>query len=80
MVRKIKPTKRDIDNWKDKIQASQIINGFVKHFKGELELSASQIKVGEILLRKTIPDLARQELTGADNSPVQLTVKWKDAK
>jgi hypothetical protein len=80
MVRKIKPTKRDIDNWKDKIQASQIINGFVKHFNGEKELSASQIKVGEILLRKTIPDLARQELTGADNGPVQLTVKWKDAK
>lgn len=80
MVRKIKPTKRDIDNWKDKIQASQIINGFVKHFKGELELSASQIKVGEILLRKTIPDLARQELTSSENGPAELIVRWKEPK
>lgn len=77
-ARKIHTTLRD--DWKAKIQASMIVNGFVKHFKGEQKLSASQIKVGEILLRKVVPDLARQELTSSENGPAELTVKWKDAK
>ena len=80
MVRKIHTTKRDIDNWKEKIKTSQIINGFMKHFNGEQPLSSTQIKVGEILLRKVVPDLARQELTSSENGPAELIVKWKDAK
>ena len=77
-ARKIHTTLRD--DWKAKIQASQIVNGFMKHFNGERELSATQIKVGEILLRKVVPDLARQELTSAEDGPAELIVRWKDAK
>ena len=77
-ARKIHTTLRD--DWKAKIQASQIVNGFMLHFNGKRELSATQIKVGEILLRKVVPDLARQELTSSEDGPAELIVKWKDAK
>lgn len=52
----------------------------MRHFEGKQPLTASQIKVGEILLRKVVPDLARQELTSSENGPAELIVKWKDAK
>lgn len=77
-ARKIHTTLRD--DWKAKIQASMIVRGFMRHFEGKQPLTASQIKVGEILLRKVVPDLARQELTSPENGPAELIVKWKDAK
>ena len=40
-----------------------IIDRFQKHFVGELDLSATQIRVGEILLRKVIPDLTHTDLS-----------------
>ena len=75
-ARKLHTTLRD--DWKAKIQASHIVNRFVKHFNGELELTQSQIKVGEILLKKTVPDLARQEIIGDDQKPVGMIIKWHD--
>jgi hypothetical protein len=40
-----------------------IIDRFQKHFMGELELTLTQIRVGEILLRKVIPDLTHTDLS-----------------
>ena len=43
-------------NWEEAVSLNlQIIDRFQKHFMGELELSPTQIRVGEILLRKVIP-------------------------
>jgi len=77
-ARKIHTTLRD--DWKAKIQASQIVNYLVKHIEGKHPMASSQIKAAEILLRKVVPDLARQELTSSENGPAELIVKWKDAK
>lgn len=41
-----------------KIQTSQIINQLMKNIKGEIEMSPSQVRSAEILLKKTLPDLA----------------------
>ena len=41
-----------------KIQTSQIINRLTKHVKGEIEMSSSQVRAAEILLKKSLPDLA----------------------
>lgn len=53
---------------RDKIQASQLINRLENHALGETELSQTQIKAIEILLRKTLPDLSAvaHEGTGED--------------
>jgi len=43
-------------------------------------MSPTQIKAAEILLRKVAPDLARQEVTGEDGGPQEMTISWKEPK
>ena len=49
-----------------KIQASQLINRLTDHALGTLDLSSSQIKAIEILLKKTLPDLTQVQGAGED--------------
>ena len=56
---------------REKIQTSQLINRLTDHVLNELELSASQIKAIEILLKKTLPDLKQIEITGEDGGPIK---------
>jgi hypothetical protein len=51
------------DEIRAKIQASMLINGLHDHFTGKRELSNSQIKSAEILLKKSVPDLSSVEMT-----------------
>ena len=46
------------DDVRQKIQACQLLNRLTDHAFGEVELSQSQIKAIEILLRKSLPDLS----------------------
>lgn len=55
---------------RDKIQASQLINRLQDHALGETELSASQIKAIEILLKKSIPDLSAVQVSGDAGNPL----------
>ena len=41
---------------RQRIQTSQIMNRLQDHILGKVELSATQIRAAEILLRKTLPD------------------------
>lgn len=54
-----------------KIQASQLINVLQDHVLGKRELSQSQIKAADVLLRKSLPDLSQVAMTGEDGGPVQ---------
>ena len=56
--------RRHQDSVRDKIQASQLVNRLENHALGEVELSTTQIKAIEILLRKTIPDLSAVQVDG----------------
>lgn len=60
---------RHDDNTRAKIQAAQLINRLTAHACGELELSSTQVRAIEVLLRKTLPDLSdvRMEM---DASPI----------
>ena len=40
-----------------KIQTSQILNRLFSHVKGEIELTPTQVRAAEVLLKKTLPDL-----------------------
>jgi hypothetical protein len=39
-----------------RIQTAHIVTVLQKHIRGKLELSASQVRAAEVLLRKTLPD------------------------
>ena len=50
------------DYVREKIQASQLINRLHKCAFGEISLTLTQLRAIEILLRKSIPDLAAAEI------------------
>jgi hypothetical protein len=58
------------DEVRAKIQASQLINRLNDHVNGKVTLSSTQVRAAEILLRKSVPDLSRVEVTGDPLQPV----------
>lgn len=56
---------------REKIQASQIINRLQDCLDGKVDLSTSQMKAAEILLKKTLPDLSAVELGGPDGGAIE---------
>ena len=60
--------------WKDKIQASVIGLRLYDHMNGDVEMTSTQIKAADILLKKLVPDLARTEVTGLDGAPQQHSI------
>lgn len=57
---------------RSKIQASQLINRLTDHVLGGLEMSPTQVRAAEVLLRKSIPDLSAVELDGELTHKVSL--------
>lgn len=55
---------RHDENTRLKIQVSNIITYLQSHIEGTKELSATQLKACEILLRKSLPDLTSVEISG----------------
>ena len=55
-----------------RIQTSQLLNRLTDHALGDTELSATQIRAIEILLKKSIPDLSAIEISGDEENPLQL--------
>ena len=55
---------RHDDNTRAKIKVGNIITYLQRHLHGEVELSATQLKAAEILLRKALPDLTSVEHSG----------------
>ncbi len=60
---------------RSKIQASALIGRLTKHVEGEIELSPTQVRAAEILLKKTLPDLGSVEMTGDPDQPLHVTTK-----
>lgn len=63
------PTVTQREKWREKIQASQLLNRLRDHaMDGEkVKMTATQVKAAEILLRKVIPDLKAIEHSGEVN-------------
>lgn len=53
-----KPGYRHTEGTRMKIQATQLVNRLTAHAMGETELSATQVRAIEVLLRKIMPDLS----------------------
>lgn len=58
------------DDVRKKIQASQLVNRLTDHALGVIELTNTQVRAIEILLKKTIPDLSSIEHKGDENNPM----------
>ena len=60
-----------------KIQVSQLLNVLQNHALGETEdLSPTRMKAIEILLRKSMPDMASITISGDSEQPLQHIVTW----
>jgi hypothetical protein len=77
------PTKLQQEQTRAAIQTSQLVNRLQAHALGKkiphdrgkeppAELDALRIKAIEILLRKTLPDLANIQLSGDEDNPLAL--------
>lgn len=52
-----------IERIRQRVLSSRIAERLVKHSLGETEMSTSQVRAAEVMLRKVMPDLASTELT-----------------
>lgn len=64
--------KRLATQTRDAIQTSMLIKRLTDHVLGDVELSTSQVRGIEVLLKKTLPDLKSTELTGEGGGPIEL--------
>lgn len=65
------------ESCREKIQTSQLINRLQDHVFKETpgtDISATQMKAIEILLRKSLPDLQSVEMTGKDGGALQINI------
>jgi hypothetical protein len=71
-------TKRNamlIEEAREKIKTTQLINRLQDHGLGEVEMSPTQVRAIEILLKKRVPDLTSVALAGDhDGAPVPLAM------
>lgn len=60
------------DDVRAKIQTSQLVNRLENHALGKVDLSQTQIKAIEVLIRKTLPDLSAVTLQGDEDNPIAI--------
>jgi hypothetical protein len=60
---------------RSKIQTSQLVNRLTDHALGKIELSPTQVRSIEVLIKKTLPDLQSIEHTGDPDNPVVAVTK-----
>ena len=58
----------------ERLEAGEVAKRLMDHFLGDLELSQTQIKAVEILMKKVLPDQKAMELTGADGKDLFTSV------
>jgi hypothetical protein len=61
------------EEWKQKIQASNLITHLGKCAIGEIEMTSQQIKAAEILLKKVMPDLKSVDMSGELNGKLEVS-------
>lgn len=59
-----KPVYKLSAEWRERIKSGVILDRLQRHCIGELEMTPTQIRAAEILLRKVIPDLQAVQHSG----------------
>lgn len=80
MAARINKIRHD-DETRAKIQTSQLLNRLNDHVFGQgdnaVEISQTQMKAIEILLRKSLPDLSAVTVSGDPDNPHKLEISWQ---
>ena len=63
------------DDVRAKIKVSQLLNRLEDHALGKIELSPTQVRAIEILIKKVLPDLQSVELSGDEDNPVEVITR-----
>ncbi len=69
-------TKRNamhIQKTRDAARTTQLMNRLVDHGIGKVDLSTTQVRAIEIVLKKLKPDLSSVAVAGNDGGPIQVT-------
>ena len=66
--------------WRDAINTSLLVKRLYDNSIGKIELTASQLKSIEILLRKTIPDLKAIEHSGETKQTTIVIQEYREPK
>jgi hypothetical protein len=74
-ARKLRPLHSD--EVRAKIQTSQLLNRLSDHALGKVELSATQVRAIEVLIKKTLPDLSAMDLTATHQGEIVAKVVFK---
>ena len=64
------------EEWRERIRSAAILQRLDRAAMGEVDMTPSQLKAAEIVLRKTIPDLNKTELSGPDGGKIQMGAHW----
>lgn len=74
-------TKRNamlIEEAREKIRTTQLINRLQDHALGKVDMSPTQVRAVEVLLKKRVPDLATTTIQGdEDGGAVRHEFEWK---
>lgn len=73
-ARKLRP--RQSEEVRARIQSSQLINRLENHAFGDIELTSTQLKAIEILLKKSLPDLSAIEHSTDPEAPMKMEFGW----
>lgn len=69
------------DDVRAKIQTSQLVNRLTDHALGVIELSPTQVRAIEILIKKTLPDLQSIDLSATDGTLAEAAAyAWQPAQ
>lgn len=67
------------DSWREKIQASMLVNRLNNHIFDGLEITPSQLRAIEILLKKVAPDLKAIEHSADDETLEAMGYRWQNS-
>ena len=62
------------EKWREKIRASMLINRLRNHVLGKIEMSPTQLRAAEILLKKVVPDLSAVNIEAHDQQGRPLAI------
>lgn len=71
---------RQDEQTRSRIQTTKICQRVQDHALGQIEMTATQLKAAEILLRKTLPDVSSITHSGDQHSPIKHVFTWAKAK
>lgn len=65
---------------RDQIQTTQLLKRLISHVHGECEMTATQVRAAEIVLKKSLPDLQATQISGDADNPVHNVTTVKTEK